>query len=159
MYYSDDSLRKINGLYLSAHTLDQQDLNKVNALCARMEAERSGEAPQPTEGDQVICLNPTLGEICKNGHLERTKNRIWINEDPEIPFVYENGHFSTSGGPEFGLSEDQFRQQAECVGKSLKPFHTWEHLGPCGWGSVRFQCEVFLWKLTDARFSHVRRSR
>ncbi len=159
--YSYESLCEMNGLYLSIHTLDQQDVDKVNMLCARMEAERNVDVPRPMEGDRVICLNPTrttLEAINKHGHLEKKEEHIWIHMDPLIPLLNEKLHCG-AGGLTFEFSEEQFHLQAVLMGKTRKSFYTWGQAGPWKHGAILFQCEVFLWKLIDTRFSRVRTSR
>lgn len=72
--YTIETLRAINGSYVSEHSIWPSDVEKVNDLSARLEAERQG-APVPTDGDIVVCAVPGGEVVSDRGHLQKREIR------------------------------------------------------------------------------------
>jgi hypothetical protein len=155
MPYSMDELLKLNQLYHAYHRLLQADVDKVNRLVAHIEESRQCD-PTPMDGDRIICISLTEGEVSTRGYLEKRHGRLSVCVQPSVIFLYEgNGgslYTNAGGGSWFNLSEEQFLLQAAYVGKVRTSMHVWGHGGACADGTVQFQAEVFQWKLTDSRF-------
>jgi hypothetical protein len=153
MRYSYDELLSINDSFHSVHHLNQADVDKVNKMIGRIEAIRQGN-PTPTDGDKIICVSPSAGEVSKRGYLEKRNGQLSVCTDPDTPFISEgNLHTDASGGPWFPMSLEQFLQNSEFVGKTFTFFKVWGHCGMWANGTVNFQAEVFLWRVINPHFS------
>ena len=72
MKYTLETLLAGNKTYDFYYHLHEQDVAKVNRLIDRIEASRAGQTtPAPLDGDAVICLHPTEGEVSTDARLEK----------------------------------------------------------------------------------------
>lgn len=147
MRYTLDTLRAINGSYATEHSIWPSDVEKVNDLSARLEAERQDD-PTPTDGDFVVCATPGGEVVSDRGHLQKREDApLFVCVHPSTPFIHPGVASEAGGGPEIRVREDEL----EYVGKRLKRFCTWGHQGPCGNGAIDFQAEVNVWRMVDTR--------
>lgn len=152
MKYTLETLLAGNKTYDFYHHLHEQDVAKVNRLIDRIEASRTEQTtPAPLDGDAVMCLHPTEGEVSADARLEK-RSQIEICVYPSIPFINENLHTSTSGGDWWNWSEEAFIRRAAYIGRESHQFKTWGRWGPCGNGAITFRARVHVWQLTDSHF-------
>jgi hypothetical protein len=147
MRYTLDTLRAINGSYATEHSIWPSDVEKVNDLSARLEAERQGD-PVPTDGDIVVCATPGGEVVSDRGHLQKRADApLFVCVHHTTPFVGPGTSSEAGGGPEIRVREEEL----EFAGKQLNRFCAWGHAGPCRNGAIDFQAEVSVWRVVDSR--------
>jgi hypothetical protein len=152
--YTKDSLIAYNTSYHHDHRVTDADVEKINRLVALIEAARQGDPPTPLDGDRIICISPEKGVVSRNGHIQRRNSfSDWMTicTQPYTPFIAENLRSDASGGYWVSLEEKDLALFT-FVGKVLKFFCAWGHMGMCANGAINFQAEVYEWELTHPFF-------
>src|SRR5579864_4934691 len=148
--YTLEKLVALNTLYHHEHRVTLSDVEKINSLVTLIEALRQIAPPQPLDGDRIICVSPERGIISRNGHIQRRNSfSDWMTvcTHPFTPFIDARLTSDASGGYWVSLQEKD-RAAFTFVGKELKTFCAWGHMGMCAHGAIDFKAEVFVWELT-----------
>ena len=118
----------------------------------RWQTRRSGD-PVPTDGDRIICISPTEGQVSDRGYLERREDRLMICSKPYY-HIYLGDHLdgqiytTCSGGPWTGyMTSQEFLERAEYQGKTTAWFWT----RGSGESGIHFEAEVHLWRYTSKK--------
>ena len=152
--YTKDRLIALNTSYHFDHRVTDADLEKINRLVRLIEAARQSEPTYPLDGDRIICVSPDKGIVSRNGHIQRRQSfGYWMTicTDPYTPFIDESLESDASGGY-WIIVQEQDKASFTFVGKALKTFCAWGHMGMTGNGAIDFQAEVFVWELTHPSF-------
>ncbi len=152
--YTKDRLIELNTLYHHEHGVTDADVAMVNHLVTLIEAARQIDPPTLLDGDRIICISPTKGVVSKRGHIQRRMSFcdfMTICTDPYIPFIDERLYSDASGGYWITICESDLASFT-FVGRELKTFCAWGHMGMCAHGAIDFQAEVFVWELTHPSF-------
>ena len=152
--YTKDRLIALNTSYHFDHRVTDADLEKINRLVRLIEAARQSEPTYPLDGDRIICVSPDKGIVSRNGHIQRRQSfGYWMTicTDPYIPFIDESLESDASGGY-WIIVQEKDRASFTFVGRELKTFCAWGHMGMTGNGAIDFQAEVYVWELTHSSF-------
>lgn len=152
--YTFEELVALNTLYHLEHRVTPSDVEKINSLVTLIEAARQIDPPRPIDGDLIICVSPTKGVVSNTGHIQRRQSFtdcMTICTRPYIPFIDASLYSDASGGYWITITESDL---ASCtfVGRKLKTFCAWGHMGMCAHGAIDFRAEVFVWQLTHPSF-------
>jgi hypothetical protein len=152
--YTRETLIAFNPSYHSEHLVTAADVEKINRLVSLIEAARQADPPTPLDGDRIICISPERGIMSRNGHIQRRNSfSDWMTvcTQPYTPFIDERLLSDASGGYWVSVQE---KDQAlfTFVGRELKTFCAWGHMGMIRNGALDFQAEVFVWELTHSSF-------
>ncbi|MDR0430360.1 MAG: DUF4121 family protein [Tannerellaceae bacterium] len=144
--YDINTLLPSNETYHDAHTLIQEDVDKVNELVERIESSRSKIGPKA--GDRLLYTSKH-GEYSPVAFIEKNRDGdLFVCVKPMIPFVESiqgEIHCNVSGGPFAGMSENELIY----AGTVNNHFKTWGHGGPKANGAVNFQAGVSMWEYTE----------
>jgi len=152
--YTKDRLIALNTSYHFDHRVTDADVAMVNHLVSLIEAARQIDPPTLLDGDRIICISPEKGVVSRHGHIQRRMSMgYWMTicTDPYTPFIDEELESDASGGYWIVVQEKD-RASFTFVGKELKTFCAWGHMGMTGNGAIDFQAEVFVWELTHPSF-------
>ena len=152
--YTKDRLIAYNTSYHHDHRVTDADVAMVNRLVTLIEALRQGDPTSPLDGDRIICISPERGIVSRNGQIQRRNSfSDWMTicTQPYTPFIDERLRSDASGGYWVSVQEADM-PLFTFVGKELKTFCAWGHLGMTGNGAIDFQAEVFVWELTHPSF-------
>ena len=152
--YTKDRLIALNTSYHFEHRVTDSDVEKINQLVTLIEAARQSEPTYPLDGDRIICVSPDKGIVSRNGHIQRRQSfGYWMTicTDPYTPFIDESLESDASGGY-WIIVQEKDRASFTFVGRELKTFCAWGHMGMTGNGAIDFQAEVYVWELTHPSF-------
>lgn len=150
--YTIETLREANrDTHTICYSLWQSDVDLINGLVASQEEQRQGNTPVLSDADIVLCVTPEGKEVSTRGHLIKHLEEdrpLYVNVDPDVPWLAQGVDVSdVSGGPEIRIQVHELAY----VGKRLKRFKAWGHLGPGPHAAIYFQAEVNVWKMVDKR--------
>jgi hypothetical protein len=152
--YTKDRLIALNSSYHHDHRVTDADVEKINRLVSLIEATRQGEPEYPLDGDRIICVSPEKGVVSRHGHIQKRMSMgYWMTicTDPYTPFIDEELESDASGGYWIVVQEKDIPSFIY-VGKELKTFCAWGHMGMTANGAIDFKTEVFVWELTSPSF-------
>src|SRR6266487_274899 len=152
--YTIETLIAFNTSYHHEHRVTQSDLERINTLVHLIEAARQTDPTSPLDGDRIICISPERGVVSRNGHIQRRQSfTYWMTicTDPYTPFIDEELESDASGGY-WIIVQEKDKASFTFVGRELKTFCAWGHMGMTGNGAIDFQAEVFVWELTHPSF-------
>lgn len=141
-------LEKINNRYLYAgdttHTIEDQDVKKINQWIELIESSRNSLIPQP--GD-IVRLTNEHGDYYPMAHIDSINdNKAEICENAYTPFVHtkKDGTFgcSASGGAWCSIPINELK----LVDKQEKAFCDWGNCGACAHGAIDFIANVNVWE-------------
>lgn len=141
--YTKESLIEINQSYDSDHSLNDDDVNKVNDLVERLETQAKDNEVHC--GDVVVLINKDNKVLYISGHIEKDWSEIKdfsICTQAYVPFTnVKNLNTSASGG--YWMSAT--REELQYIGKRVKRFGVWGHCGGTANGQIQFNATVNLW--------------
>jgi hypothetical protein len=152
--YTKDELIAVNTSYHHDHRVTDADVDKINRLVSLIEAARQGDPIAPIDGDRIMCVSPEKGVVSRNGHIQRRMSFcdfMTICTQPYTPFIDERLYSDASGGYWITICESDLASFT-FVGRELKTFCAWGHMGMTANGAIDFQAEVFVWELTHPSF-------
>jgi hypothetical protein len=152
--YTKDRLITLNSSYHLEHRVTEADVERINRLVSLIEAARQSEPTSPLDGDRIICVSPERGIVSRNGHIQRRQSfDYWMTicTDPYTPFIDESLYSDASGGY-WIIVQEKDKASFTFVGKELKTFCAWGHMGMTRNGAIDFQAEVFVWEFTSPSF-------
>ncbi len=152
--YTKETLIPLNTLYHLEHRVTDGDVAKINHLVSLIEAARQCEPMHPLDGDRILCISPKRGVVSRTGHIQRRmcfSDWMTICTQPYTPFIDERIESDASGGYWVSVWKKDM-PLFTFVGKELKTFCAWGHMGMTRNGAIDFKAEVFVWEFTHPSF-------
>jgi hypothetical protein len=152
--YTKERLIALNASYHLDHRVTDADVETINTLVGLIEAVRHDDPTTPIDGDRIMCISPKRGIVSRTGHIQKRmsfSDWMTICTQPYTPFIDERLESDASGGYWVSVWKKDM-PFFTFVGKELKTFCAWGHMGMTRNGAIDFQAEVFVWEFAHPSF-------